>query len=63
MALAAGFLAIPSSAAEAAFKAAPEPNITEWLIKRAHRRYNLAGGPVNQHVASAWANFGASRVS
>ena len=26
---------------EAAFKAAPESNITEWLVRRAHRRYGL----------------------
>ena len=39
---------------EAAFKAAPEPNVTEWLIERAHRRYGLLGGARNEHVTAAW---------
>ena len=38
---------------EAAFKAAPEPNLTDWLVRRAHRRYGLLGGH-NADVAAAW---------
>ena len=26
---------------EAAFKEKPEPNVTQWLVQRAHRRYGL----------------------
>ena len=44
---------------EAAFKAAPEPNLTDWLVRRAHRRYGLLGGH-NADVAGAWAALGAS---
>lgn len=46
---------------EAAFKLAPEPNLTAWLVKRAHRRYGLTD--VNADVASAWADLGASGYS
>jgi hypothetical protein len=59
---------------EAAFKQTSEANITEWLIKRAHRRYGLpfAGtahtaavkntnaAVENLNVASAWSNIGHS---
>ena len=49
---------------EAAFKAAPEPNITEWLVRRAHRRYGLLGaggsGSRDAHVTAAWAGLAAS---
>jgi alpha-N-acetylglucosaminidase len=47
---------------EAAFKAAPERNLTAWLVKRAHRRYGLqaAGAAENADVAAAWAALGAS---
>ena len=45
---------------EAAFKAAPEPNITKWLIERAHRRYGLSGVEENGDVAAAWAALGLS---
>jgi len=45
---------------EASFKAAPEPNITDWLIRRAHRRYGLPYVPRNADVAAAWAALGAS---
>jgi alpha-N-acetylglucosaminidase len=61
---------------ESAFKAAPEANLTEWLVLRAHRRYGLtangsigltvngsighANGGTNADVASAWANIGNS---
>ncbi len=46
---------------EAAFKAAPEPDLTAWLVKRAHRRYGLT--EPNADVASAWADLGASGYS
>ena len=47
---------------EAAFKAAPERNLTAWLVKRAHRRYGLqaAGAGENADVAAAWGELGAS---
>ena len=45
---------------EAAFKAAPERNVTDWLIRRAHRRYGLPDAPRNTHVTAAWAALGAS---
>ena len=44
---------------EAAFKAAPEPNTTSWLVQRAHRRYGLMLEP-NADVAAAWTALGAS---
>jgi hypothetical protein len=44
---------------EAAFKTSPEPNITSWLVKRAHRRYGLSG-TWNKDVAAAWVALGAS---
>ena len=44
---------------EAAFKTAPEPNVTTWLIARAHRRYGLVAA-VDPDVASAWAGIAAS---
>jgi hypothetical protein len=43
---------------EAAFKTSHEPNLTEWLIKRAHRRYGLIAH--NSAVAVVWANLRAS---
>jgi alpha-N-acetylglucosaminidase len=52
---------------EAAFKEKAEANVTEWLVKRAHRRYGLSDGipgaataVENPEVASAWANIGGS---
>jgi alpha-N-acetylglucosaminidase len=47
---------------EAAFKSSPEPDLTAWLVKRAHRRYGLAtrsksGSPAaatNPDVTAAW---------
>jgi len=45
---------------EAAFKAAPEVNLTAWLVRRAHRRYGLVGGETDADVTSAWAGLGAS---
>ena len=46
---------------EAAFKAAPEKNLTDWLVERAHRRYGLlGGGGRNADVTAAWAALGAS---
>jgi hypothetical protein len=45
---------------EAAFKTGSEQNITEWLVKRAHRRYfgrtGSSGddGAFDAHVAAAW---------
>ena len=46
---------------EAAFKAAPEPNVTEWLVARAHRRYGLSGGGGRDpHVTAAWGALAAS---
>ena len=45
---------------EAAFKSAAEPNIIDWLIARAHRRYGLFGQGRNAHVSAAWAALGAS---
>jgi alpha-N-acetylglucosaminidase len=47
---------------EAAFKNAPESNVTSWLIKRAHRRYGLVAA-VDSDVASAWAGIAASGYS
>ena len=38
---------------EAAFKTAPEPDLTAWLVKRAHRRYGLA--MPHAKVGQAWA--------
>jgi alpha-N-acetylglucosaminidase len=43
---------------EAAFKAAPEPDVTAWLVRRAHRRYGLNGGDVD--VTQAWTDLAAS---
>ena len=47
---------------EAAFKAGPEPNVTEWLVRRAHRRYGLlgGGGQRDPHVTAAWGKLAAS---
>jgi alpha-N-acetylglucosaminidase len=48
---------------EAAFKVAPEPNVTEWLVTRAHRRYGLlggGGGGSDPRVTAAWAALAAS---
>lgn len=45
---------------EAAFKSAPEPNISNWLVKRAHRRYGLFGKHEDPHIAAAWIALGAS---
>eukprot|EP00035_Acanthoeca_spectabilis_P021929 m.440986 g.440986 ORF g.440986 m.440986 type:complete len:917 (-) comp18600_c0_seq1:173-2923(-) len=39
---------------EAAFKTGPEPNLTDWLVRRAHRRYGLAGATPNRNVTDAW---------
>ena len=44
---------------EAAFKGAPEPDVTEWLVRRAHRRYGLQSRH-NADVAAAWAALGKS---
>eukprot|EP01052_Picozoa_sp_SAG31_P026067 SAG31_NODE_2335_length_5925_cov_3.925506_6_plen_359_part_00 len=44
---------------ESAFKSAPEPNVTSWLIMRAHRRYGLAAA-LDSDVASAWADIATS---
>eukprot|EP01052_Picozoa_sp_SAG31_P076747 SAG31_NODE_36044_length_317_cov_0.706422_1_plen_92_part_10 len=38
---------------EAAFKSAPESNLTQWLINRAHRRYGLKNTP-DADVSRAW---------
>ena len=38
---------------EAAFKAAPEPDLTAWLVTRAHRRYGLHDAP-DPDVTAAW---------
>ena len=43
---------------EAAFKAAPETDVTAWLVRRAHRRYGLNGG--DEDVTQAWAELAAS---
>ena len=43
---------------ESAFKAAAESNVTDWLVRRAHRRYGLPAP--NWEVASAWADIGDS---
>lgn len=43
---------------EAAFKAAPETDVTAWLVRRAHRRYGLNSGDVD--VTQAWAELAAS---
>ena len=46
---------------EAAFRAAPEPNVTRWLVQRAHRRYGLqAAGAHDANVAAAWGALAAS---
>ena len=45
---------------EAAFKEAPERNVTDWLIRRAHRRYGLSNAARNTAVTEAWAALGAS---
>jgi hypothetical protein len=61
---------------EAAFKSAPERNLTDWLVRRAHRRYGLlpavrgavrggginggGGSSVNPDVASAWGGLAKS---
>jgi hypothetical protein len=42
---------------EAAFKAQPESNVTEWLVMRAFRRYGTLNNP---DVAAAWVALGAS---
>ena len=44
---------------EAAFKSAPERNTTDWLVRRAHRRYGLLQAH-NADVAAAWAALAAS---
>jgi hypothetical protein len=43
---------------EAAFKDTNEANLTDWLVKRAHRRYGLPTH--DQDVGSAWADIGRS---
>ena len=43
---------------EAAFKDVAEVNLTDWLVRRAHRRYGLPAP--NLAVGSAWADIGAS---
>ena len=43
---------------EAAFKAAPERDLTAWLVKRAHRRYGLDSGDHDPDVSAAWTNLG-----
>jgi hypothetical protein len=51
---------------EAAFKTGSEQNITEWLVKRAHRRYfgrtGSSGddGAFDAHVAAAWGELARS---
>lgn len=56
---------------EAAFKAAAERNVTDWLVQRAYRRYGLQTTSTstsiststkvrNPEVAAAWAALGAS---
>jgi alpha-N-acetylglucosaminidase len=40
---------------EAAFKQTNEANLTEWLVRRAHRRYGLPAD--DQNVGSAWADI------
>ena len=42
---------------EAAFKESAEANLTDWLVRRAHRRYGLISAPAvrNPDVGSAWA--------
>ena len=40
---------------ESAFKAAAESNLTDWLVRRAHRRYGLPAP--NWEVGSAWTNI------
>eukprot|EP01052_Picozoa_sp_SAG31_P001184 SAG31_NODE_39_length_31377_cov_5.971482_15_plen_665_part_00 len=44
---------------EAAFKDAAEANLTDWLVRRAHRRYGLLRS-ASDHVGSAWADIGRS---
>ena len=44
---------------ESAFKDAAEPNITDWLVRRAHRRYGLLHS-ASDHVGFAWADIGRS---
>ena len=43
---------------EAAFKQAAEPNVTDWLVRRAHRRYGLRS--YDSDVAAAWGGIGRS---
>lgn len=38
---------------EASFKSSPEPDLTAWLVKRAHRRYGLHTA-ANTDVTAAW---------
>jgi alpha-N-acetylglucosaminidase len=55
---------------ESAFKDAAEANLTDWLVRRAHRRYGLlsresrqqgiATAAADHHVGSAWAEIGRS---
>lgn len=45
---------------EAAFKDAAEPNLTDWLVRRAHRRYGLPEWQPNREVGFAWAEIGGS---
>ena len=50
-----------ASRATQAFKDHPEPDLTAWLVKRAHRRYGLGGAGSNDpDVAAAWAELGRS---
>ena len=49
-----------SATAHNAFKEAPERNVTDWLIRRAHRRYGLPNAARNTAVTEAWAALGAS---
>ena len=43
---------------ESAFKDAAESNLTDWLVRRAHRRYGLSAP--NREVGAAWADIGGS---
>ena len=45
---------------EAAFRGAPVPNVTAWLVQRAQRRYGFRDGTAISHVAAAWAAIGSS---
>ena len=38
---------------EASFKSSPEPDLTAWLVRRAHRRYGLHNA-ANADVTAAW---------